>query len=90
MKPKFNWDEIAQSFDEVEKKLLDNKEDLNLDAFFKNLHEKFTPENGVEKKHILEAKMRIKKILQIIDNLKKELLAEKVTLVENRKKIYEI
>ena len=87
MKPKeFNWDEIAKNFDEVERKLLENYEDLNLEAFFEDFHEKFTQEKGVEKKHILEAKERITKILKIIDDLKKKLIAEKATLTENRKK----
>lgn len=83
---KFNWEEIAKSFDEVEKKLHENAENFDVKAFLKDFHEKFDANNDVEKHHIIEAKQRIKKILEIIENLKKDLIVEKVVLVENQKK----
>ena len=83
---KFNFEEIAKSFDEVEKKLQENTEGFDVEAFFKDFHKKFDASSGVEKHHILEARQRIKKILEIIENLKKDLIAKKVALVENQKK----
>jgi|GEM_PF-4174660 len=83
---KFNWEDVVKSFDEVEKNLQENLEELDIDAFFKDFHEKFAAENGIEKWHILEAKERIKKIQKLIDDLKNDLLAKKISLVENRKK----
>lgn len=83
---KFNWEEVVKSFDEFEKKLHENAEGMDVNAFLKDLHDKFDAGNGIEKHHILEAKQRIKKILDIIENLKKDLIVEKVALVENQKK----
>ena len=83
---KFNFEEMAKSFDEVERKLEENAEGFDVEAFFKDFHEKFDASSGVEKHHILEVRKRIKKILEIIENLKKDLIAKKVALVENQKK----
>lgn len=83
---KFNWDETVKSFDELEKNLAENYDQVDVEGFLKNFHEGFTVENGIEKWHVLEAKKRIKKIIDILDSSKKDLQLKKIALTERKKK----